>query len=130
MPPAAKSSRIAKIDLSSFHTSPQPDPPSALQLDTAKALVSALSDLGVVYLIGNGMSDERWEEAFAWSKKLFNLPREEKMKAPHPPTAIPHRGYSAPGVEKVYSKEERDKDAETGGQGKELRKVEDYKVRM
>ena len=52
------------------------------------------------------------------------------MKAPHPPTALPHRGYSGLGVEKVYSKAERDEDEATNGQGAALRKIEDFKVRV
>jgi isopenicillin N synthase-like dioxygenase len=35
------------------------------------------------------------------SKKFFALPLETKMKAPHPPGGSHHRGYSAPGLEKV-----------------------------
>lgn len=35
------------------------------------------------------------------SKKFFDLPIETKMLAPHPPGGSHHRGYSAPGVEKV-----------------------------
>ena len=46
---------------------------------------------------------ERVKEAFAMSKKLFALPDEDKMKAPHPKSMFPHRGYSRPGREKAYS---------------------------
>ena len=35
------------------------------------------------------------------SKKFFALPMETKMMAPHPPGGSHHRGYSAPGLEKV-----------------------------
>lgn len=35
------------------------------------------------------------------SKKFFALPHSTKMLAPHPPGGAHHRGYSAPGVEKV-----------------------------
>jgi len=38
---------------------------------------------------------------FDWSKKLFALPLETKMKAKHPPEGWKHRGYSAVGMEKV-----------------------------
>ena len=34
------------------------------------------------------------------------------MKAPHPPSAIPHRGYSAPGREKAFTKEELSSNSE------------------
>ena len=39
------------------------------------------------------------------SKKFFALPMSEKMQAPHPPGGSHHRGYSAPGVEKVSQHE-------------------------
>lgn len=38
---------------------------------------------------------------FEQTQQFFQLPLEEKMKSPHPPTANPHRGYSAFGVEVV-----------------------------
>ena len=75
------------------------------------------------------MTKEELHDAFAWSRKLFGLSREDKMKAPHPAEAMPHRGYSGPGLEKVYSKEERDKDAAEDDTGEALRKIEDHKVR-
>ena len=128
--PSMKNPGITIIDLSPFTSAPKATQPTQEQLDTAHALITALSDLGVVYLTGHGLSRERLAEAFALSKKLFDLPYEDKMKAPHPPTAIPHRGYSGPGVEKVYSKDDRDRDAEGGGDGTDLRKVENYKVCM
>lgn len=50
------------------------------------------------------------------------------MKAPHPPTANPHRGYSAPGVEKVYSADDRRNAEKEGRDGESLRKIDDFKV--
>ncbi|PPQ81636.1 hypothetical protein CVT25_013608 [Psilocybe cyanescens] len=38
---------------------------------------------------------------FDWSRKLFDLPPEVKALAPHPASGAHHRGYSAPGREKV-----------------------------
>ena len=38
---------------------------------------------------------------FEQTQQFFQLPLEEKMKSPHPPTPNPHRGYSAFGVEIV-----------------------------
>jgi len=38
---------------------------------------------------------------FARSKEFFDLPLEEKMKCPHPPSGSYHRGYSGIGKEKV-----------------------------
>lgn len=55
--------------------------------DRSKAgqdLVKACFEHGFVTITGHGVSDELLEEAYAWSKKLFDLPHEKKMKAPHP----------------------------------------------
>jgi isopenicillin N synthase-like dioxygenase len=38
---------------------------------------------------------------FFWSKKLFAQPMEVKQLAPHPVSGSHHRGYSAPGREKI-----------------------------
>lgn len=55
------------------------------------------------------------------SKKFFALPPETKMLAPHPPGGSHHRGYSAPGLEKV-SQHKYDADEIA-----KLREVPDYK---
>jgi isopenicillin N synthase-like dioxygenase len=55
------------------------------------------------------------------SKKFFDLPLATKMLAPHPPGGSHHRGYSAPGVEKV-SQYEYD-----ANELKKLRDVPDFK---
>jgi isopenicillin N synthase-like dioxygenase len=94
----------------------------------AKDFTDACYRLGFVTIVGHGVSPERLAEAFAWSKKLFDLSHEDKMKAPHPPTNTPHRGYSAPGLEKVYSKEERMKEEAQKTGGKSMEKIKDYKV--
>jgi len=62
------------------------------------------------------------------SKKLFDLPHEDKMKAPHPGAPMPHRGYSYPGFEKVYSNEETVNEEQSRGTGKALRDTMDFKV--
>ena len=91
----------------------------------AEELIKACSEHGFVAITGHGVSDELLEEAFAWSKKLFDLPHEEKMKAPHPAGSIPHRGYSHPGLEKVISKDENADAASTNGAS--VRKIMDFK---
>lgn len=116
---------ITTVDLSAFGRDGSPE----ARRDAARALGAACSALGAARLTGLGLPEGRIDEALAWTKRLFDLPREDKIKAPHPPTAMPHRGYSGPGREKVYSKAERDRDEAQGGQGAELRKIEDYKVR-
>ena len=79
-------------------------------------------------IVGHGVSPELLQAAFDWSKKLFDLSHEEKMKAPHPPESIPHRGYSEPGLEKVYSKKEQEGIDAEAVRAKSLRKIQDFKV--
>ena len=60
------------------------------------------------------------------SKKLFDLDRDQKMLAPHPPGGAVHRGYSWPGFEKVtqtFGDEENKEELKS-----ELRSVSDVKV--
>lgn len=51
----------------------------------AGELVDACRRGGFVYIINHGVQEDVLEEAFGWSKKLFDLPTEKKMLAPHPP---------------------------------------------
>lgn len=57
------------------------------------------------------------------SKQLFDLSHEEKMQAEHPPGPTVHRGYSYPGLEKVYQVITEDVEV-----GEKLREVRDCKV--
>lgn len=117
---------IPTIDLSSF----KPDGSKDERAKASQSLYDALHTLGFANLIGHGVSDSLLQDAFSWSKKLFDLPHDEKMKAPHPASSIPHRGYSAPGIEKVYSKDDLEKDEATEDKGASLRKIQDFKVRQ
>ncbi|KAL9118042.1 MAG: hypothetical protein Q9187_005415 [Circinaria calcarea] len=94
----------------------------------AQDLTEACHNLGFVYITGHGVSPELLDDAFQWSRKLFDLSHEDKMKAPHPPGPTPHRGYSHPGLEKVYSKQEASSDVVNKSQGSSLREVMDFKV--
>ncbi|ORY09734.1 thymine dioxygenase [Clohesyomyces aquaticus] len=67
----------------------------------ARQIDDAFRNVGFVYLKGHGVEREMVERCFEWSKKFFALPSETKLLAPHPPGGSHHRGYSAPGVEKV-----------------------------
>ncbi|KAK5663403.1 hypothetical protein OQA88_3832 [Cercophora sp. LCS_1] len=113
---------IPTISLSPF-TTPTSSPDERLQ--SARSLVTALHTHGFAYITGHGLTQAETAEAFHWAKRLFDLPLSEKMKAPHPEAAMPHRGYSGIGKEKVYSR------AEVDGQGGdvegELRRVVDFK---
>lgn len=68
---------------------------------TAHELVDAFTNVGFVYLCGHGVDEDLVNESFNWSAKLFALPYETKMRAPHPPDGAYHRGYSGVGKEKV-----------------------------
>ncbi|KAF2087332.1 Clavaminate synthase-like protein [Saccharata proteae CBS 121410] len=96
------------------------------RLAVAERLTDACRNVGFVYIINHGVTEDLLTEAFAWSKKLFDLPHEKKMLAPHPEGPNVHRGYSWPGLEKVsqYVHEEG-KDAKE--EDEVLRKVEDCK---
>ncbi|OTB09282.1 hypothetical protein M426DRAFT_316564 [Hypoxylon sp. CI-4A] len=78
---------------------------SSGSIDDKKRISQDLTDacrrVGFVYIVNHGVSDDLLKEAFSWSKKLFGLPHEKKMLAPHPPGPTVHRGYSWPGLEKV-----------------------------
>lgn len=66
------------------------------------------------------------ERSFTTSKKIFDLPYEDKMKAPHPDGLVPHRGYSGPGREQVHGSEGAKTDNKV--KKRELQKYSDYKV--
>lgn len=51
----------------------------------ATELATACRQVGFVYIINHGVQDDLLDEAFGWSKKLFDLSEEKKMLAPHPP---------------------------------------------
>lgn len=62
----------------------------------AKDLAEACRGVGFVYIVNHGVTPELLDEAFGWSKKLFDLPEDKKMLAPHPPgkQAGPFRAFS------------------------------------
>ncbi|KAI1136546.1 Clavaminate synthase-like protein [Hypoxylon sp. FL0543] len=117
---------IATVDVSPFTT--RAKYPDSDRLKAGKALVEALHALGFVKITGHGITKDEIQEALAWTKRLFDLPYEDKMKAPHPPGPMPHRGYSGIGKEKVYSQADV-KAHDTAGNdlAQELRKISDFK---
>ncbi|KAF3483550.1 oxidoreductase, 2OG-Fe(II) oxygenase family [Arthroderma uncinatum] len=88
---------------------------------TGQVIFEAFRDVGFVYLKNHGVPQGVVDDAFSWSKKLFDLPQSEKEKAPHPPEGWWHRGYSGMGREKVT---QMVFDKENLG---ELRKIPDVK---
>ena len=113
---------IPIIDFSPFINSNDP----AARLKTAQALVSACKRVGFVYIVNHGLPQSTLDQAFAMTKHLYGLPKEQKMLAPHPPGFAHHRGYSHPGLEKVYdiSASGLENDAKLRD---ELRNVMDFK---
>lgn len=118
---------VPTVNISAFTTE---SATYAQRTDAAKALVEALHSFGFTKVIGHGLSKEEIDEALDWAKRLFDLPYEDKMKAPHPEARMPHRGYSGVGQEKVYSQDEIAKHGGNDGEnaGESLRKITDFKV--
>ena len=97
MAPPSPASPIPIISLSTFT---HPSTPSS-RLSTAQDLAATCRSVGFVYITDHGVPASKVADAFDWSKKLFALRKEDKMKALHPPGSAVHRGYSYPGLEKV-----------------------------
>ncbi len=87
----AEQNAIPTVDLSCFATEGN----SKSRLESARALYNACHNFGFVQILGHGVEPEILREAFDWSKKLYSLSHDEKMKAPHPDGPIPHRGSSS-----------------------------------
>lgn len=81
---------IPIVDLSAFGTEGN----TGSRLESAQALYKTCHERGFVQISGHGVKPELLQEAFDWSKKLFSLSHDEKMKAPHPDGPVPHRGSS------------------------------------
>jgi isopenicillin N synthase-like dioxygenase len=81
---------------------------------------------GSVGISGHGVSSDSLKAAFALVKKLFELPYEDKMKAPHPDAVVPHRGYSGMGREKGAAKTATETD--NSAEKDEYLNASDYKV--
>ena len=132
---------IPVVDLSAFSTAGNAES----RLESARNLYKACHDLGFVQISGHGVDANLLREAFEWSRQLFSLSHDEKMKAPHPDGPVPHRGlsfsnychqqvlrtrgYSHPGLEKVYSEAEMDSRDAIETDGDSLRQIQDFKVR-
>jgi isopenicillin N synthase-like dioxygenase len=116
----AVSPSVPIVDFTAFI----PDAPLETRKRIAQDLVTACRQVGFVYIIGHGVPDSTLSRAFEISKKFYDLPIEDKMKAPHPPGWAIHRGYSWPGLEKVSGalSQKADKDWID-----RLREVQDYK---
>ncbi|KAK4506267.1 hypothetical protein PRZ48_004232 [Zasmidium cellare] len=68
--------------------------------EAAKQLADAVKVNGCAGITGHGLPEADLGEAFSTMRKLFGLPLDDKMKAPHPDGPRPHRGYLATAKEK------------------------------
>ncbi|KIX95423.1 uncharacterized protein Z520_08940 [Fonsecaea multimorphosa CBS 102226] len=127
---ASATANIPIIDLSPF-TSPSPSSDtsasSSARLKASQDLVRALRDVGFAYIKNHGVPQDELDAAFALSKRFFDLPLEQKMKAPHPPGWSVHRGYSWPGLEKVSSAMATGDGGGDEDEVRRLREVKDFK---
>lgn len=114
----------SSVDLSPFTSSDATNRESRQK--AAKDLADKLQGNGYVGIIGHGVPPELLGKAFQTSKTFFDLPYEDKMKAPHPDGTVPHRGYSAIGREKGYAKTAHESGNDTE-ENAEL-SLTDYKV--
>ncbi|KAJ5779446.1 Oxoglutarate/iron-dependent dioxygenase [Penicillium paradoxum] len=90
----------------------------------AQEIVTACKNVGFVHIVNHSLPESMLDEAFNWSKRFFELPQDEKLKAPHPKGWAIHRGYSWPGLEKVSQATSTGNDQEMMEQ---LREVTDVK---
>lgn len=122
-PPAANTLSVPPslplIDLAGF-TDSSPEQ----RLKTAKQLVSACQEVGFVYITNHDVPKAALDRAFEVSKAFYDLPQEDKLKAPHPEGWSVHRGYSWPGLEKVSETISGANDEDTVSK---LRTVQDFK---
>jgi isopenicillin N synthase-like dioxygenase len=83
---------------------------------------------GCVGIMGHGMPRDMLEQIFAMTKKLFDLPYEEKMKAPLPESRTPHRGYLGIGRERAAATPLDEKSTELERENHAKSIVTDFKV--
>lgn len=86
--------RIPIVDLSAFTANGEL---GSRQL-AAKSLAETVHINGSVGISGHGISPQELNKAFALTRELFDLSYENKMKAPHQDSMVPHRGYSRFGI--------------------------------
>jgi isopenicillin N synthase-like dioxygenase len=87
--------KIPIVDFSSFLHGNQTE-----KTNTARQILEGFTSSGFIYLSNAGIDKGTVSNTFAWSKKFFDLPTEEKLKLEWE-TPESNRGYVAPGREKV-----------------------------
>lgn len=114
---------IPLVDLSAFTTVGED---AVLSRQKVQEIREKCSRYGCLAIEGHGLSSDLLKEGLQLAKRLFDLPMADKLKAPHPDSIVPHRGYSAPGREKTYSKS--DLEGSDPEHGEMLRKTQHLKV--
>ncbi|KAJ5597763.1 hypothetical protein N7537_007847 [Penicillium hordei] len=114
---STKSSNIPVVDFAGWNS-------ESSNQRIAQEIVAACKTVGFVYIVNHSLPETMLDEAFNWSKLFFELPQDEKLKAPHPEGWAVHRGYSWPGLEKVSQAMSTGNDQERANQ---LREVTDIK---
>lgn len=71
---------IPVVDFAKWHSGATED-----RTGLARMLVDACRQVGFVYIANHGVPQDTLDEAFDWSRRLFDLPTDQKMLAPHPP---------------------------------------------
>ncbi|KAL2075851.1 hypothetical protein VTL71DRAFT_794 [Oculimacula yallundae] len=69
----------------------------------AHELVEACHTTGFVYIKNSGLQASIIDEAFAWSKKFFELKEKDRASAAHPEGSMIFRGYSKLGHETLQA---------------------------
>jgi non-haem dioxygenase in morphine synthesis N-terminal len=87
--------KIPIVDFSGFLHGSDAD-----KSNTARQILEGFTSSGFIYLSNAGIDGDTVSNTFAWSKKFFALPTEEKLKLAWE-TPESNRGYVAPGREKV-----------------------------
>ena len=111
------------VDISSFIEKQSIE----LREAAAEELRAKCSEHGFVGIVGHGLSSDFIAKAFTVTKTLFDLPYEDKMKAPHPDATAPHRGYMGIGKENAAAKTATETD-DTDEQ-QQYASTKDYRVR-
>lgn len=74
------STTIPAVDMGSWRAGSATD-----RKRIALEIAGACRRVGFVYVTNHGVPADLLDEAFVWSRRLFDLPLEKKMLAPHPP---------------------------------------------
>lgn len=119
---AQKASGIPILNISAFITGED----LAARKDTATELAEKCRLHGCLGVVGHGIPSNVLEQAFSMVHDLFDLPLPAKLRAAHPESPTPHRGYSALGAERGAMKGAQDEQDPLVREN--LKTMLDYKV--